>query len=306
MSVVYFSSYKDSAENYLSLLGPGHSLRYNPELKRWEIIKERGVPGYITPVPIVRPPPVVIRPPPPPPAKPPVFPKSLPKEVVDTLNDLVDETAKDGLERSVALCVRDGELKAEERCVGDACSVTPRDCVAAKQIGDFHTHPTMPPTPSFADTYHKIYENYYNEDYKINIIGSELSKYFLAFAPKRRFSKERANEIYKEYEKDKEAPAPPWFKDEFEVAFYDRWGNKVDLPLEEAAKVLVADYLKIISDAAAKKAKLRMPEEKEWMEPTKFVETHKDVLCKRCRNILGEEGFNACVKVLTEAARGWR
>ena len=305
MSVVYFSSYKDSAENYLSLLGPGHSLRYNPELKRWEIIKERGVPGTITPVPIVRPPPVVIRPPTPPPTKPPVFPKSLPKEVVDTLNALVEETAKDELERSAALCVRDGELKAEEKCVGGACAVKVRECVAAKQIGEFHTHPGYGTAPSLGDIYHKAYMNHYESDYKLDIIGNPRSNYFFAYALKKEVSKEQLAKIYKEYkERGGGEITPYWFKDLFEPTFYDRRGNKVEPPLEEAVEALLANQLKIVSDAAKKGWRLEFRGRE--FEPTELVETYKDELCAVCRNILGEEAFNICIKLFREAARGWR
>ena len=80
-------------------------------------------------------------------------------DIIDTMVELMDMTAKDGNERGFVFCdSTEGEPSSNgprkvtkgTMCTGEGCSVVTKDCVGKPEIGAFHTHPHSDPF-SFAD-----------------------------------------------------------------------------------------------------------------------------------------------------------
>ena len=70
------------------------------------------------------------------------------KGMGNTFTELSYKTLKDGKERGITFCEKDGAFSATKPCTGMECSVELMECDGIK-VGSFHTHPPMPrPTPS--------------------------------------------------------------------------------------------------------------------------------------------------------------
>lgn len=78
---------------------------------------------------------------------------TLSPELVEVISEMLDQTARDGREHGVAVCLARGNtvVPGRARCTGDECSVTVEDCGDMPQVGLVHTHPAGYTEPSLAD-----------------------------------------------------------------------------------------------------------------------------------------------------------
>ena len=127
------------------------------------------------------------------PAPSPLFDNEIPSRIRDEIEVVVDQTEKDGKEKSLTFCVVDNKIHTSNYAKGQRGSTEVKPCNEKKygkseKIGDFHTHPIQPPgtgiMTSEADFTLNLIESKHLGKKQISCITNHESKHVNCFYPK--------------------------------------------------------------------------------------------------------------------------
>lgn len=165
------------------------------------------------------------------------FSKGIPKEIRNDVDYIIEETGKDGKERSITLCnvLHKNKIQTGGYSVGSHNSTTVEGCNQqlgkSIKVGDVHTHEDNPETPkltpSVPDFIGTAADSKNTRIRQISCIGSDGAKMIHCYRPKKTMDLEKIDKYIEAWlRSDSDVYVDPYIRENIPKDFEHLWYNK--------------------------------------------------------------------------------